>query len=350
MKVGLSWVVAFALLLIPVAAAMATIEALGRYELAVMPWKRDPGVVFVDVPPGARASDAVKALVDAGVLRDARTARLILERSDKTRGIHAGEYRFERALTPVEVLQRLIAGRVFLRRITFPEGLHRFELARRFAATGFGSEADFLDASASPGLIVDLDERATDLEGYLFPDTYTLGRSDGARVLVERMVQGFRKAVGPEARARADGIGMTLREVVILASLVEKETARADERELVAAVYHERLRRGMLMQADPTVIYGLIREGRFDGNLTRAHLREPGPYNTYARAGLPPGPIANPGKAALDAAFAPAAADYLYFVSRNDGSHAFSRTLAEHNRMVEQYQRRYWREKWAKRR
>ena len=142
------------------------------------------------------------------------------------------------------------------------------------------------------------------------------------------MVLSFRNAVGPDAERRAAARGRTLREVVALAALVEKETARAEERPLVAGVYAARLRRGMLLQADPTVIYGLVLEGRYRGDLTRAHLREPGAYNTYMRPGLPPGPIANPGKAALDAAFDPAETDYLYFVSRNDGTHAFSRTLA----------------------
>jgi UPF0755 protein len=344
-----AWLGVLLALVPPVLALRYVARALARYEHQVMPYLRDAGPVFVEVPPGSSAGEAIRALVGGGVLRDAGASLDLLRRSGRTREIKAGEYRFELPLAPAEVLRRLVAGDVFLRRITLPEGLTRFDLARRFAAEGFGPADDFLAAAAATALIADLDPEASDLEGYLFPETYHLGRKDGAVTLVAQMVARFRDVVGPDAPLRAQALGLTMRQAVTLASLVEKETARAAERQLVAGVYLNRLRRGMLMQADPSVIYGLLLAGRYDGNLTRAHLREPGPYNTYVSPGLPPGPIASPGRAALEAALAPAETDHLYFVSRNDGTHVFSRSLAEHNRAVETFQRKYWREQWRAR-
>jgi UPF0755 protein len=186
----------------------------------------------------------------------------------------------------------------------------------------------------------DWDPDARDLEGYLFPDTYAVPRQASAERLVAAMVDRFRTTFDEGLRARAAVLKMSLRDVVALASLVEKETARADERALVSAVYHNRLRRGMPMQCDPTVIYALMLAGRWNGNIRRADLQIDSPYNTYRYPGLPPGPIAAPGRASLEAALAPADVPYLYFVSRNDGSHVFAETLAEHNRNVARWQLR----------
>jgi UPF0755 protein len=189
-----------------------------------------------------------------------------------------------------------------------------------------------------------IDALATDLEGYLFPDTYTLPRRTTADQLIARMVARFDKSLTPEIRQQAAERGLTVRQLVTLASLVEKETAKPEERPLIAAVYWNRLKIGMGLQCDPTVIYALERAGRYTGNLTRADLQFDSPYNTYRYAGLPPGPIAAPGRASLQAASEPADVTYLYFVSRNDGSHAFASTLAEHNRNVQEWQVRFFRE------
>jgi UPF0755 protein len=193
-------------------------------------------------------------------------------------------------------------------------------------------------------LIADLDPDARDLEGYLFPETYSLPRNTPASTVVEQMVAGFKNAFSPEMRRATEAAGLSVRQLVTLASLVEKETAAGDERPLVAAVYRNRLRIHMPMQADPTVIYALQKAGNYNGNLTREHLHElDSPYNTYKYAGLPPGPIAAPGKASLQAAAAPADVDYLYFVSKNDGTHVFASTLDEHNRNVFTWQVDYFR-------
>ncbi|MGE0042192.1 MAG: endolytic transglycosylase MltG [Vicinamibacterales bacterium] len=304
--------------------------------------------VFVEIPPGAGAPAIGRRLVAAGVVRDEQRFRVALWRSGHSRDLKAGEYRFADALPVDAVIARLAAGDVYKRQITFREGLTVVEMARHFAERGFGDEAAFLAAAADPTPIRDLDPDAPDLEGYLFPETYTLARGVPAADVVGEMVGHFKAAYRPELRAAAAAAGLTTRQVVTLASLVEKETARAEERPLVAAVYRNRLRIGMGMQADPTVIYALERAGEWDGNLTRADLQFDSPYNTYRYRGLPPGPIAAPGLASLEAAVAPADVKYLYFVSRNDGSHVFASTLAEHNRNVYEWQVKYFREKRKK--
>jgi len=248
-------------------------------------------------------------------------------------------------MTPREVVDKIARGDVYMSPLTFREGLTMREMAALFEERGFGSAKDFLKAAAREELIRDIDPQAPDLEGYLFPDTYTLPRRTTAAELVDRMVDRFEKALTPEIRAKAAARGLSVRQLVTLAALVEKETAKPEERPLVAAVYANRIKIGMGLQCDPTVIYALERAGRYTGNLTRADLQFDSPYNTYRYAGLPPGPIAAPGQASLEAAAEPADVPYLYFVSRNDGSHVFATTLDEHNRNVHEWQVRYFRER-----
>ena len=293
---------------------------------------------FVEIPAGAGPSAIGRRLSAAGVVRDELAFRIALWRSGQARRLQAGEYRFDRPASPRDVVDRLARGDVFLRSFTFPEGLTIGQMAQAYERQGGGSAADFKAAAGNAALIKDLDPAAADLEGYLFPDTYRLARRATAAQLVERMVTNFRDALTPEIVERAAAQGLTVRQLVALAALVEKETAKPEERRLVAAVYANRLRLGMPMQADPTVIYALERAGRFDGNLRRDDLRFDSPYNTYRYPGLPPGPIASPGRASLEAAADPADVPYIFFVSRNDGSHVFSTTLDEHNRNVFEYQ------------
>jgi len=217
-------------------------------------------------------------------------------------------------------------------------------MAEVFEARGFGRADAFVTAASNAGLIADLDPAAGDLEGYLFPETYALPRGTSAAAVVAQMVDGFKNVMTPELRAEATRAGLTVRQLVTLASLVEKETGTPGERPLVAAVYANRLKIGMAMQADPTVIYALQKAGNYTGNLRRDDLQFDSPYNTYRYPGLPPGPIAAPGKASLEAAARPADVDYLYFVSKNDGSHVFASTLAEHNRNVHRWQVQYFRD------
>jgi UPF0755 protein len=303
----------------------------------------DAAEVFVDIPPGAGAGAIGRRLVDAGIVADLWTFRAALWMTGRARDLKAGEYRFDRPLSTLDVIDRLARGDVHKRLLTFREGLDLAEMSRVFEEGGFGSAADFVRAASNPAAVAELDPDATDLEGYLFPETYALARGTSADELVRQMVSLFLRSWEARLAKDAAAAGLTPRQIVTLASLVEKETALAEERPLVAAVYRNRLRIGMGMQADPTVIYALQRAGRYDGNLTREDLQFDSPYNTYRYAGLPPGPIAAPGLASLEATVRPADVSYLYFVSRNDGSHVFAETLAEHNRNVREWQVEYFR-------
>jgi UPF0755 protein len=217
-------------------------------------------------------------------------------------------------------------------------------MGKIFEAHGFGSAASFVAAAKDASLIGQFDPGASDLEGYLFPDTYLVPRRADASRVVRLMAERFSKMTTGELRAVAAARGLTTRQWVTLASIVEKETAQPDERPLVAAVYENRLRIGMGLQCDPTVIYALERVGRYTGNLRRDDLAFDSPYNPYRYRGLPPGPIASPGRASLEAVVHPAQVGYLYFVGRNDGTHIFSQTLDEHNRNVQKWQVQYFRD------
>jgi UPF0755 protein len=318
---------------------------------ALVPYRGYEGeAVFVDVPSGMGPRALGARLASAGVVKDTLTFRTALWLTGRARELKAGEYRFAGPLPAVDVVTQIADGAIYTRPVTFREGLTISEMADVYAQSGLGTRESFLAAATDVSLIRDLDAEATDLEGYLFPDTYPTPRQTPAPALIAQMVRGFRAALTPELIARAAADGLTVRQVVTLAALVEKETAQDAERPLVAAVYRNRHRIGMGMQADPTVIYALQKAGRWDGNLSRDDLQFDSPYNTYRYGGLPPGPIAAPGKRALEAVVSPAAVDYLYFVSRNDGTHVFATTLAEHNRNVFEWQVRYFRDRRLRRR
>jgi UPF0755 protein len=300
--------------------------------------------VFVDIPSGSGPARIGEQLVAAGVVRDSNIFRAALMISGRARALKAGEYRFTQPMHALDVIDKIARGDVYKRLLTFREGLTIDEMSQVFEAKGFGTAAEFKKAASNAKLIGDLDPAARDLEGYLFPETYSLPRATPASEVVAQMVAGFRNALAPEMRTAAESAGLTIRQLVTLASLVEKETGAGNERPLVSAVYRNRMKLGMPMQADPTVIFALQKAGKYSGNLTREHLRElDSPYNTYKYAGLPPGPIAAPGRASLQAAAQPADVDYLYFVSRNDGTHVFASTLAEHNKNVFTWQVEYFR-------
>jgi UPF0755 protein len=335
------------LALVAVVIVVALAAAFLAYELRRRihePFKGYAGAeVFVEIPQGASSPEIRRRLIEAGVVSDDSVLRTALWWSGRSRSLQAGEYRFDQPMSPLAVVEKIASGDVYTERLTFPEGLTIAEMAKLFESRGFGPARAFIKAASDPSPIKDLDPRAPDLEGYLFPETYSLPRRADASRVVGMMVDRFRATYDDTLRARAEAQQMTTRHVVTLASLVEKETARADERPLVAAVYRNRLMRRMGMQADPTVVYALMKAGKYDGNIRREDLSFDSPYNTYRYPGLPPGPIAAPGRASLEAALAPADVPYLYFVSRNDGSHVFAATLKEHNANVYQYQVLYFR-------
>jgi UPF0755 protein len=336
---------AIVLLLLILAAAGAA----GAIYLRVrQPYAGYPGTEqFVEIPAGSGTRVIGDRLVAAGVVRDALTFRAALLMSGQARVLKAGEYRFDRPMTALEALGKLARGEVYVINLTIPEGLTVREVAALAESHGVGTGAEFIDAANDASLIRKLDPSARNLEGFLFPDTYPVTRRTDSLRLIHLMVTRFEHILTPEMRGAIEQRGLSIHQTVTLASIVEKEAARTDERPMVAAVYLNRFRLGIPLQCDPTVIYALQLAGKYDGNLRRDDLMFDSPYNTYRYAGLPPGPIASPGKAALDATIHPADVDYLYFVSRNDGSHAFARTLDEHNRNVQKYQVQYFRDKRA---
>ncbi len=315
------------------------------YRRAQEPYRGYEGAEqFVEIPPGARSLAIGERLVAGGVVRDLQTYRLTLWLSGQGRRLKAGEYRFDRAMTPLEVIDKIARGDVFVVTLTFPEGLTIAEMSRIFESHGLGPAAAFVEAAQDTALVHDLDPAAPNLEGYLFPETYAVPRKTDAPKLVRLMVGRFGHVFTQGLRDAAAERQLSVRQAVALASIVEKETAKTEERPLVAAVYVNRLRLRMPLQADPTVIYAIQQTGTYTGNLRRDDLMIDSPYNTYRYPGLPPGPIASPGRASLEAAVHPAESDALYFVSRNDGSHVFAKTLDEHNRNVQQYQVKYFRD------
>jgi peptidoglycan lytic transglycosylase G len=301
----------------------------------------EKGEQYVDIPQGASPAEIRRRLIEAGVVPDDLTVRAALWWSGRSRSLKAGEYRFDRPITPLAVVEKIANGEVYTKRITFPEGLTIREMAALYESHGFGSARDFVAAAGDASAIRDLDPQAKDLEGYLFPETYPLPRVAPAGQLIQQMVDRFRATYQDVVQGRSDSL--TTRQIVTLASLIEKETAQSTERSVVSAVYRNRIKKGMGMQADPTVVYALVKAGRYDGNIRRADLDFDSPYNTYKYPGLPPGPIASPGRASLEAALSPSNVPFLYFVSRNDGTHVFAETLTEHNANVYRYQVQYFR-------
>jgi UPF0755 protein len=290
------------------------------------------------VAPGASAESIGRQLQGLSLVRRPAVFRALIRLRRVGGTLRAGEYSLEGPLSLDQLVDLLARGELVRRDVTFPEGRTLEEMAE-LATTREVRAPDFLRAAGDPGPIKDLDPLAPDLEGYLFPDTYDVKRGpDAAADLVSRMVQRFRAVITPELPA-IERRGLTVRQAVTLASIVELETARPEERSRIAAVFLNRLEKGMLLQTDPTIIYALRKAGAWDGNIRRRDLDIESPYNTYRRPGLPPGPIASPGRASLLAVLYPAEVKDLYFVSRNDGSHHFSETLAEHERAVDRYQR-----------
>ncbi len=294
-----------------------------------------PGQQIIAIKAGTSFTKVARDLEQAGIVSDARRFILLARWQEATARIHAGEYLFEAAARPAEILARLTTGDVRKLQLTIPEGFNLVEIARRIETAGIASAEDCLALAHDTGFLESLDITADTLEGYLFPETYTYTAETTLRQLLTTMVKQLLQQLTPERLAAAEARSLDAHQLVTLASVIQKEAGNVDEMPLISGVFHNRLKLGMPLQADPTVIYGVE---NFDGNLTRRHLQEDTPYNTYRRRGLPPGPIASPGSDALSAAAFPADVKYLYFVARGDGRHVFSVTLREHNRAVQRYQ------------
>jgi UPF0755 protein len=307
------------------------------FRWALGPLDAAPGTTRFDVPAGASLRRVAGELERAGLVRSGLAMVLLARWRGEQGHLHAGEYDLSASWGTERILSQLVEGRVVTYEVVLPEGLTAAEIATRLAAAGLVSASDFLAVVHDPAVAEAFAVEGPGLEGYLFPETYRIPHGLSARQVAKVLVDQFHRIWDPlEPAARARGLSM--REAVTLASIVEKETAVSGERPLVASVFLNRLARHMRLESDPTTIYGIP---DFDGNLTRAELEDgSNRWNTYQIDGLPPTPIANPGAASLEAVVHPAESDYLYFVSRNDGTHVFSRSFAEHVANVNRYQRR----------
>ncbi len=291
----------------------------------------------VDVPKGKGLRTISSQLEEEGVIGSGDLFILYVVGKGWQNRLKAGEYEFKRGITISEVARKIAQGDVVLHKVTIPEGLTIKEIAALLGKNGVLDPDGFLTAARDPSILEMLPGRPiTGLEGYMFPDTYTYTKGVTPEEFVRMMLTRFNKVFDSFAGLRRR-VNLTDNEVITLASIIEKETAAPAERPIISAVFHNRLRLGMKLDSDPTVIYGL--GDSFDGNLTKADLNTMTQYNTYLIKGLPPGPICNPGKESITAALSPAAVDYLYFVSRGDGTHYFSDNYADHQRAVSEYQR-----------
>jgi UPF0755 protein len=303
----------------------------------------------LELPAHAGTWEIARELRNAGVIRSA-VAFEAWHLLHLHRKLKAGAYLFDSRSSTIVVFNRIARGDVFTYALTIPEGYNRFDIAQALEQAGIMPAADFIRASADPALVRDLDPRARSLEGYLFPDTYRIAPKAEPHQITAIMVKRFREAVRSEAGNLFDGDGRwvgspteahpaTIHDWITMASLVEKESALPSERAVIAGLFYNRLTHGMPLQCDPTVIYSEELDRRYTGTLRHADLTYNSPYNTYVHAGLPPGPIANPGRVSLRAAAHPASTPYLYFVSNGHGAHRFARTLEEHDHNVGLYHR-----------
>ena len=329
-----------ALLLIGISTFLIVCAALGLYidlrKFAETPAKPDlSDKVVVNVPQGQSLKTTADLLYQKNLIKDSFKLVLIARIKGYDTRLKAGEYLLSAAMTPRQILEIMVNGEVKLHKLTIPEGYNIYQIAEVVAETGFGTKEDFVRTASNSGLVQEMGVAADTLEGYLFPDTYFFPRDVSIDQIISTMVKRFWSIFTPQWKEQGQSIGLTVHQVVTLASIIEKETGAPFERPLISSVFHNRLRKKMRLESDPTVIYGIE---NFDGNLTRKHLKTHTPYNTYKIRGLPVGPIANPGRAALEAALYPDETDYIYFVSKKNSTHHFSTTLKEHNRAVRKYQ------------
>jgi UPF0755 protein len=316
---------------------LAGVTAAALFAAQLEPRADGGAEVLFEVKRGESLRAIATRLEEHGLVRDGRATTWWARLRGKAAELHAGQYWLSPALSPTEIIDRIASGKVATWEVVIPEGLTAAEIADRFAAREIVDAREFMAAVADPALARELGIPAPSLEGYLFPETYRLPRGQTGPEVVRVLVEQFR-AAWRQVEARAAERGLSMHDAVVLASIVEKETGAPSERPMIASVFANRLRQGMRLESDPTVIYGVT---AFDGNLRRSDLDDAAnAYNTYQHYGLPPGPISNPGLDALRAVVDPAPGKLLYFVSKNDGTHEFSETYAQHVEAVDRYQRR----------
>ena len=311
--------------------------AIDLFRYAERPADANGVQISVTVSPGQDFGVLSNLLGKQGLVSDPARFRLYARLKGYDRRIKAGEYALSSTMSPSNILRVIMSGKVQLHRITIPEGYTIEQIARAVEKADLGPASGFLGVATDAELLDRERIEGGSLEGYLFPDTYYFPKGVSAEKIIRTMVSRFQAVFPAEWKKRAEDLGFSIHDVVILASIIEKETGAAFERPLISSVFHNRFKKRMRLESDPTVIYGIE---NFDGNITRKHLTTPSPYNTYTTRGLPFGPIANPGKASLEAALYPADTSFLYFVSKGDGTHQFSVDISAHNQAVRKYQLR----------
>ena len=310
---------------------------LKRYANQPMSAEKSDEKAHVIVEPGSDLVNIAQMLEKKGLVFSQLKFRLIARIYGLDKKIQAGEYLLSPDMTPAQIIDIITKGRVYLHRLVIPEGFNLKQIAHTVEDAGLANAATFLKATQDPKLLAHFHIKADSMEGYLFPDTYLFAKGTTTDKIIATMIAHFRHQFKPEWKKRAQELGFSVHEIVTLASIIEKETGNSNERKTISSVFHNRLRKKMRLETDPTVIYGIK---DYDGNITRKHLKTWTPYNTYMIRGLPPGPIASPGAASIKAALYPDKTDYLYFVSKKDTTHHFSKTIKGHNRAVRKYQLR----------
>lgn len=310
-----------------------------RSELETPYFNSQQPEIFVEIPRGAKTSEAADLLVRSGILRTRLPFMLYLRFAHPGRYVQAGEYRFSKAANPKQVARKLVSGDVYFSAITIPEGLTAQETIELVAKNGLGNRTEMEQALLKTEWIRDLDPSARNLEGYLFPETYRFRQKTDSATIVKTMVDQFRIKLHKTIDAYPLPAGWNIPKIVVLASMIEKEVKKMEEGPLVASVFCNRLDKGMSLDCDATIIYAMKLAGAYEGRLSKADMRMPSPYNSYLNRKLPPGPICNPGVASLRSALNPARTDYLYYVSRNDGTHQFSKDFNAHLRAVDRFQK-----------
>jgi len=290
------------------------------------------------IPEGASFRAVATQLRQEGIITDKETFIALGRLLGITKKIRAGFYSLNTGMRPLDVLDYIKKGRIIEYQVVLPEGVTIDNVASILEGVGLADKSQFLAKATDPAYVRSLGLEGDTLEGYLFPATYYLPKGITLDGIIKRMASKYREIFNEDLKARAAALGMTEREVVVLASLIEKEAYLDSERMLISAVFHNRIKKGMALQCDSTIIYALQRRGGWNGDLTKTEMRMKNPYNSYLNKGLPPGPIANPGKPSMIAALYPANVDYIFFVSKNDGTHYFSSNFKDHNRAVQEYQ------------
>lgn len=304
---------------------------------AEQPGGQAPQKVMITIPAGQPLKTTAEALSKNGIITSPFKFNMIARLKGYDKRLKAGEYALSATMAPIQIMEKLVKGEVELYKLTVPEGLNIYQIADLVAQAGFAQNSSFIEAATDADLARKNSIPAETFEGYLFPETYYFPKKVSIETIISTMVKRFWKIFNSAWKERADQLGFSIHQIVTLASVIEKETGASFERPIISSVFHNRLKRKMRLESDPTVIYGLK---NFDGNLKRTHLETSTPYNTYKISGLPVGPIANPGAKSLEAALYPADTKFIYFVSKKNKTHQFSTNLKDHNQAVRKYQLR----------